>query len=89
MARQLADSYLRGLLALAAEVTAAGAACVFGGVYPNGFYRDHHMGALRNIDGALREAGYTVVDFLGVLEHGDGLWKPGMVSNPANQSTVS
>jgi lysophospholipase L1-like esterase len=77
VAQTLADDFVAGLLRIATEARAAGASVVFTGMYPNGWYRSHHLSALRSVDDVLQQHGHRVVHMLSHLEHSskNGTWK--------------
>ncbi|WP_341730938.1 DUF1796 family putative cysteine peptidase [Microcoleus sp. EPA2] len=77
-----------GLLQLVKMTRALGARPMLGGLYPHGDYNSEHYWLLRDTHHRMQNWGVPVLDWLGVLEDGQGRWKPGISFDPSHPNTI-
>ena len=65
-----------------------GASPILGGVYPNNDYSPEHYWLLKDTHNRLLNWGVPVLDWLAVLDNGQGRWKDGISFDPAHPNTI-
>lgn len=76
-----------GLLQLAAMVEAIGARPLLGGVYPHGHYTTEHQWLLWDTHQRMQRWGIPVLDWLSVLDGGQGTWAPGLAADEGHPNS--
>jgi len=77
-----------GLQQLVKMTRALGARPILGAVYPHGDYQPEHYWLLRDTHQRMLNWGVPILDWLGVLDDGQGRWKPGISFDPAHPNTI-
>ena len=77
-----------GLQQLVKMTRALGARPILGGVYPHGKYNSEHYWLLRDTHQRMQNWGVPVLDWLGVLDDGEGRWKQGISFDPSHPNTI-
>lgn len=78
------ESGLRQLVKMIREL---GARPILGGVYPNGDYSAEHYWLLRDTHTRILSWSVPVLNWLAVVDDGQGRWKAGLSSDPAHPNT--
>lgn len=76
-----------GLQQLIKMIRELGARPMLGGVYPNGNYSPDHARLLWETHDRMANWGVPILDWLAILEDGQGRWKPGISFDPAHPNT--
>jgi lysophospholipase L1-like esterase len=79
------ESGLQQLVKMTREI---GARPILGGVYPNGDYKPEHYWLLQDTHNRMMNWGVSVLDWLAVVDNGQGCWKVGTSFDPAHPNTV-
>jgi Starch binding domain/GDSL-like Lipase/Acylhydrolase family/Putative papain-like cysteine peptidase (DUF1796) len=77
-----------GLQQLVKMTRALGARPILGGVYPHGDYNPEHYWLLRDTHQRMLTWGVPVLDWLEVLDDGQGGWKQGISFDPSHPNTI-
>ncbi|MEH2111398.1 carbohydrate-binding module family 20 domain-containing protein [Nostoc sp.] len=79
------ESGLQQLVKMTRDI---GAIPILGGVYPNGDYSLEHYRLIRDTHKRMLSWGVTVLDWLAVVDDGQGRWKAGTSFDPSHPNTV-
>ncbi|WP_243147296.1 DUF1796 family putative cysteine peptidase [Scytonema sp. UIC 10036] len=79
------ESGLQKLVKMTREI---GARPILGGVYPHGDYSQEHHSLLKGTHNRMLNWGVPVLDWLAVLDDGQGNWKAGISFDPSHPNTV-
>ncbi|MCC5640251.1 DUF1796 family putative cysteine peptidase [Nostoc sp. CHAB 5844] len=77
-----------GLQQLVKMTRKLGALPILGGVYPNGDYSFEHHWLLKETHNRILDWGVPVLDWLTVLDNGQGRWREGISFDPAHPNTI-
>lgn len=77
-----------GLQQLLQMTRALGARPILGGVYPHGDYTAEHYELLQETHKRMLQWGVPILDWLAVLENGQGRWQAGISFDPAHPNTI-
>jgi hypothetical protein len=77
-----------GLQQLVKMTRALGARPILAGVYPHGEYNSEHYWLLRDTQQRMLNWGVPVLDWLGVLDDGEGRWKQGISFDQSHPNTI-
>ncbi|MBD2461235.1 lipase [Oscillatoria sp. FACHB-1407] len=86
--RAIQRRFENGLQQLIKMTRELGAIPMLGGVYPNGGYTLEHYRLLQETHQRMQTWGVPVLDWLSVLDDGQGRWKPGIWIDPAHPNTI-
>ncbi|MFN8905673.1 MAG: DUF1796 family putative cysteine peptidase [Pseudanabaena sp.] len=86
--RAVQRRYESGLQQLIKMTQDLGAIPVIGGLYPNGDYNPEHNWLLRDTHHRMLRWGVPILDWLDVLDDGDGGWKSGISLDIAHPNTA-
>jgi lysophospholipase L1-like esterase len=86
--RTIQRRFESGLQQLANMTRKIGARPILGGVYPNGNFNPDHNKLLQGTHNRMLNWDIPVLDWLEVLEDGQGKWKTGISFDPAHPNTV-
>jgi Starch binding domain/GDSL-like Lipase/Acylhydrolase family/Putative papain-like cysteine peptidase (DUF1796) len=86
--RAIQRRFESGLLALVNMTRALGARPILGGVYPNGDYSPEHHWLLLETHNRMLDWGVPVLDWLAVLDNGQGRWLSRTSFDPAHPNTI-
>ncbi len=76
-----------GLLQLVAMVETLGARPILGSVYPHGHYTSEHQWLLWDTHQRMQRWGIPLLDWLSVLDGGQGTWAPGLAADEAHPNS--
>ncbi|MEC4817181.1 MAG: DUF1796 family putative cysteine peptidase [Scytonema sp. PMC 1069.18] len=79
------ESGLQQLVKMTRDI---GARPILGGVYPNGNYSPEHHWLLKNTHNRMLNWDVPVLDWLAVVDDGQGRWKEGTSFDPAHPNTI-
>jgi Starch binding domain/GDSL-like Lipase/Acylhydrolase family/Putative papain-like cysteine peptidase (DUF1796) len=77
-----------GLQQLLQMTRAIGARSILGGVYPHGDYTGEHYSLLQDTHNRMLTWGVPILDWLAMLDNGQGRWKAGISFDPAHPNTI-
>ncbi|QLE57704.1 DUF1796 family putative cysteine peptidase [Nostoc sp. TCL26-01] len=77
-----------GLQQLVKMTKKLGARPILGGVYPHGDYAPEHHWLLKDTHKRMLDWGVPVLDWLAVLDNGQGRWRDGISFDPAHPNTI-
>jgi len=86
--RAIQRRFENGLLQLVKMTRELGACPVLAGVYPNGGYRPEHYALLQETHQRMLTWGVPVLNWLSVVDDGQGRWKPGIFFDSAHPNTI-
>ncbi len=86
--RAIQRRFESGLQQLVKMTRDMGARAILGGVYPNNDYSPEHHWLLKDTHSRMVNWGVPVLDWLAVLDNGQGRWKEGISFDPAHPNTV-
>ncbi|MBD2199700.1 MULTISPECIES: DUF1796 family putative cysteine peptidase [Calothrix] len=77
-----------GLQQLVKMTRALGAIPILGGVYPNNDYNSEHHWLLQDTHNRMLNWGVPIIDWLALLDNGQGRWRKGISFDPAHPNTI-
>lgn len=86
--RAIQRRFESGLQQLLQLTRALGARPILGGVYPHGDYTAEHYGLLQDTHNRMLTWGVPILDWLAVLDNGQGRWKSGISFDPAHPNSI-
>jgi lysophospholipase L1-like esterase len=85
--RALQRRFESGLQQLVKMTRQLGARPILGGLYPNGHYTPEHDWLLQDTHRRMLTWGVPILDWLAVLNDGQGRWRSGLAFDPAHPNT--